>query len=305
MEERLEQLLDDCRQYTSEGKLAEYIPELAKMDKNQIGIYMIDNNGKEYMAGDYDKKFTIQSICKVILLMMALIDNGEEYVRKYIGVEATGKPFNAIDYSEEQKLTEHINPMVNIGAIAVCSMIKGKDYKEKFERILKVTRKLSNNSNIQANEDVYLSEKRTGSKNRALAYLLKSYEIINDDVEELLDTYFKACSIEVSCQDLANIGFVLANHGSKGIAKEKIIPSQYTRFVNAILMTCGMYDGAGDFAIRVGMPAKSGVGGGIMAVSPRRFGIGIYSPGLDQKGNSYAGIRLLENISNELYLSIF
>ena len=151
----------------------------------------------------------------------------------------------------------------------------------------------------------YLSEKACGSKNRALAYLLKSYGMLDDDVEEVLDCYFKACSISVTCKDLANIGFVLANRGRVPDRNERIVPVKYTRYVNAILMTCGMYDGSGEFALRVGVPAKSGVGGGIMAVVPTKMGIGIYSPALDEKGNSVAGIQLLEKISNQLYLSIF
>lgn len=151
----------------------------------------------------------------------------------------------------------------------------------------------------------YLSEKACGSKNRALAYLLKSYGMLDDDVEEVLDCYFKACSISVTCKDLANIGFVLANRGRVPDRNERIVPVKYTRYVNAILMTCGMYDGSGEFALRVGVPAKSGVGGGIMAVVPTKMGIGIYSPALDEKGNSVAGIQLLEQISNQLYLSIF
>ena len=160
-------------------------------------------------------------------------------------------------------------------------------------------------ADIEIDEAVYLSEKKWGNKNRALAYLLKSNGMLEDDVEEVLDCYFKACSISVTCKDLANIGFTLANRGKTAEKKERIIPAEHTRYVNAILTTSGMYDGSGEFALRVGVPAKSGVGGGIMAVVPTRMGIGIYSPALDAKGNSVAGIQLLERISNQLYLSIF
>ena len=147
--------------------------------------------------------------------------------------------------------------------------------------------------------------KKYGNKNRALAYLLKSYGMLEDDVEEVLDCYFKSCSISVTCKDLANIGFVLANRGRLPGTNERIIPANYSRYVNATLMTCGMYDGSGEFALRVGVPAKSGVGGGIMAVVPTKMGIGIYSPSLDEKGNSVAGIQLLEKLSTQLFLSIF
>ena len=187
----------------------------------------------------------------------------------------------------------------------MCTLIKGTTYHDKFSRLLELTRKLANNPEIELDEEVYLSEKRTGNKNRALAYLLKNYGMIEDDVEDVLDCYFKACSIKVNCEDLAKIGLTLATHGKSPITGERIFPSAYANYVNAILMTCGMYDGSGEFAIRVGVPAKSGVGGGIMAVVPTRMGIGIFSPALASKGNSIAGIHALELLSKRLYLSIF
>lgn len=306
MRELLENMVAESRKFTSGGKLASYIPELLKYNKDDLGIYLIRNDGKEFYAGNFDTRFTIQSVCKPLILLLALIDNGEDYIRERIGVESTGKPFNAImDFSQVEDLKEHINPMVNIGAIAMCSMIHGKDKEEKFQRLLDLTKKLSGNDNIEINKEVFESEKKTGDRNRALAYLLKSYGIITQDVDDVLDVYFKACSIEITCKDLANIAFVLANNGRSKATDEKIVSKRYTRFVNAILMTCGMYDGAGDFAIRVGMPAKSGVGGGILSVAPSIMGIGIYGPSLDSKGNSIAGIRLLEILSDSLFLSVF
>lgn len=305
MDELLEQILRDCHPYTTEGKLANYIPELAKANPDDFGIYIISSDDRINRAGDYNKTFTIQSIVKPILLLLALMDNGIETVREHVGVEATGKPFDAINYSEQSLLSDHLNPMVNMGAIAMCTLIKGESYLERFERLLELTRKLAGNPSIQLDEAVYLSEKRTGSKNRALAYLLKTYGMITDDVEDVLDCYFRACSIKVNCADLAKIGYTLANHGRAPFSGERLFPEQYASYVNAILMTCGMYDGSGDFAINVGVPAKSGVGGGIMAVVPTRMGIGIFSPGLDAKGNSFAGIQVLERLSQRMYLSIF
>lgn len=302
MDELLEQLIDQCRPYASEGKLASYIPELTKADPNALGVYLIGSDGKHYCAGDYTQKFTIQSVVKPILLLLALMDNGIEQVRSRIGVEATGKPFDAINVSAQSLLSEHLNPMVNMGAIALCPMIRGNDYNERFERLLDLTRRLADNPDIALNESVYLSEKRTGNKNRALAYMLKSQGMIADDVEDVLDCYFKACSISVDCRDLAKIGWVLASHGKP---LKRLFPYEYARYVNAVLMTCGMYDGSGEFAVRVGVPAKSGVGGGIMAVVPTRMGIGIFSPALDEKGNGYAGIMLLQKLSEQLFLSIF
>ena len=305
MDELLEEILAECKPFTSQGALASYIPELAKADPDSLGIYLVSSDGRINRAGDYHKPFTIQSIVKPILLLQALMDNGVDYVRSRVGVEATGKPFDAINYTEQALLSDHINPMVNMGAIAICTMISGKSYEETFDRLLELTRLLAENNEICLDEDVYLSEKRSGSKNRALAYLLKTYGIIQDDVEEVLDCYFRACSIRVDCADLARIGFTLASHGKSLSTGERIFPAAYASYVNAILMTCGMYDGSGDFAVKVGVPAKSGVGGGIMAVVPTRMGIGIFSPALDEKGNSVAGIRALEILSKKLYLSIF
>ena len=296
MDELLEEILRECAPFTAQGTLADYIPELAKADPRSLGIYMVSSDGRISRAGDYHQYFTIQSIVKPILLLQALLDNGVDYVRSRVGVEATGKPFDAINYTEQTLLSEHINPMVNMGAIAMCTMIRGGSYAEKFERLLNLTRLLAGNDEICLAEDVYLSEKKSGNK---------TYGMIQDDVEEVLDCYFRACSIRVDCADLAHIGFVLANHGRQPMTGERIFPSEYASYVNAILMTCGMYDGSGDFAVKVGVPAKSGVGGGIMAVVPTRMGIGIFSPALDEKGNSIAGIRALEILSKRLYLSIF
>ena len=305
MQEFLELLTKECLPYTKKGKVADYIPELSKADPDMLGAYIISSDGKHYFSGDCMHKFTIQSVVKTILLLQALVDNGIEVVSSKVGVEATGKPFDAINVSEQRLNSKHLNPMVNMGAILMCTLIGGSSYEEKFSRILKLTRELSGNSDIHIDEAVYLSEKACGSKNRALAYLLQSNGMLEDDVEEVLDCYFRACSISVTCKDLANIGFVLANSGRELGSNERIVPEKYTRYVNAILMTCGMYDGSGEFALRVGVPAKSGVGGGIMAIAPTKMGIGIFSPSLDEKGNSVAGIQLLERISQQFYLSIF
>ena len=305
MEELLEQLLEECRPYTKQGHVATYIPELGKGDPNDLGVYILRSDGKHYQAGDCNKRFTIQSIVKPILLLLALMDNGEEYVRARVGVEATGKPFDAINVTDQTLLSDHLNPMVNMGAIAMCSLIKGKDYNEKFDRLLELTKKLAGDNEIYLDEAVYLSEKRTGNKNRALAFLLKTYGLMEDEVEDVLDCYFKACSISVTAKNLATIGFVLANRGKLPQSEERVFSSRYAHYVNAIMMTCGMYDGSGNFAVDVGVPAKSGVGGGIMASIPTRMGVGIFAPSLDEKGNSVAGIQVLKRLSKQAYLSIF
>ncbi len=243
MEELLDALLKECQPYTAQGRVATYIPELAKGDPSDLGIYVLRSDGRHYQAGSYRKHFTIQSVVKPILLLLALLDNGEEVVRAKVGVEATGKPFDAINVTDSPLLSAHLNPMVNMGAIAICTLIHGSSYEERFQRLLHFTRQLAGNPEIDLDESVYLSEKRTGSKNRALAFLLKSYGMLEDGVEEVLDCYFKACSIRVNSKDLANIAFVLANHGKAPQSDEQLFPPEYARYVNAIMMTCGMYDG--------------------------------------------------------------
>ena len=305
MEELLQQILQECRPYTGQGALASYIPELARQDPDRLGIAVFHKDGPLVEAGDSRRSFTIQSVMKPLSLLLALQDNGRETVRAHVGVEATGKPFDAINVADNALLAKHLNPMVNAGAILMCQLIGGETYDHRFQRLLDFIRRLADNDEIALDEEVYHSEKATGSKNRALAYLLKTYGILQDDVEEVLDCYFRACAIATDCVGLARIGAVLANQGRRPGTQEVLIPVEYTRFVNAILMTCGMYDGSGDFAVRVGVPAKSGVGGGIMAVAPSRMGIGIFSPALDEKGNSLAGIKLLEQLSTAMGLSIF
>ncbi len=305
METVLKQLVHECAHCTRQGRLADYIPELSKADPYAIGIHVIDNNGKHSRAGSDTVRFTIQSIVKPILLLLALMDNGIETVRSKVGVEATGRPFDAINATEQRLDSEHINPMVNMGAIAMCTLIHGESYEEKFNRLLELTRKLAGDPDIGLDEAVYLSEKSHGSRNRSLAYLLKSYGMLEDNVEDVLDCYFRACSISVTCENLASIGSVLANQGRDNATGEQVFPPHFARYVNAILTICGMYDGSGEFAVRVGLPAKSGVGGGIMAVAPGKMGIGIYAPALDAKGNSVAGICMLEKLSEQMHLSIF
>ncbi|MBE7021342.1 MAG: glutaminase A [Ruminococcaceae bacterium] len=305
MEELLQKIKNVCSSYIQNGKVATYIPELAKADPNEFGICTISLDYGISGVGDYKKSFTMQSIVKAIILLRALEDKGEAGVRKLVGVEATGKPFDAFNYSDQDLKSEHINPMINAGAIALCTLIDGENYRDKFQRLLDLTRKISGNPDLDIDEAVYKSEKATGNKNRALTYMLKAYGIINEDAEEVLDCYFRACSIKVTSVDLARIGLVLANGGNDPITGERIFDKKHAKYINAVLMTCGMYDGSGEFAITVGVPAKSGVGGGIMAVVPNRMGIGIYSPALDKKGNSCAGIKALELLSKELELSIF
>lgn len=304
MDGLLNTIIENCRPFTKQGKVADYIPELSKANGDDLGICVMQDLNTVSCAGDYTKTFTMQSVVKPMILLAALLDRGVDQVRALVGVEATGKPFDAFNYSDQALTGAHINPMVNAGAIALCTLIEGKTYRDKLERLLQMTRTVAGNPDLSVDEAVYLSEKQTGSKNRALAYMLKAYGMIDADVEELVDCYFRACSIKVSSMDLARIAWVLANKG-KAPTGEQLFHPDYARQVNAILTTCGMYDGSGEFALSVGVPAKSGVGGGIMAVVPGRMGIGIYGPALDSKGNSFAGAKVLEQLSSRLDLSIF
>lgn len=304
MKALLNEILETCRDSAKEGVVASYIPELAKANVKEFGICVMEKDRLSF-AGDYDKSFTMQSVVKPIILLAALQDSGMDRVRNLVGVESTGKPFDAFNYSDQALRREHINPMINTGAIALCTLISGSTYEEKFARLLALTRTMADNPNLEVDEQVYRSEKATGNKNRALAYMLKAYGMLQDDVEEVLDCYFRACSIKATVVDLAKIAWVLANKGLSPETGEQLIHREYARYINAVLTTCGMYDGSGEFALNVGVPAKSGVGGGIMAVVPGRMGIGLYSPPLDNKGNSVAGIKALEALSQRLELSIF
>ncbi len=301
----LEQIVGDCSCYTSLGKVATYIPQLAVADPNKIGICIASNSGEIYHAGDSFDKFTMQSIVKPLILLLALMDSGIETVRALVGVEATGKPFDAFNYSDQALTGAHINPMINTGAIALCTLIHGASYDEKFARLLELSRTLARNRDLDVDRAVYLSEKETGSKNRALVYMLKAYGLIEDPAEDILDCYFKACSILVSCRDLAQIANVFAHHGVDPVSGMQLFPKEFARYVNATLATCGMYDGSGEFALNVGFPAKSGVGGGIMGVIPNRMGVAVFSPALDNRGNSIAGIHMLTKLSQAMELSIY
>ena len=305
MNSLLKSIISECKEYTSKGNVATYIPELANVDSDKLGVYVSVEDGKEYFAGDYTDHFTMQSIVKPIILLQALMDSGIDAVRNLVGVEATGKPFDAFNYSDQALTGAHITPMINTGAIALCTLINGKTYNDKFTRLLHLTRKLADNPRLVVDHAVYKSEKITGNKNRALVYMLSAYGMVSDPAEEILDCYFSACSISVSCRDLAKIAHIFANHGTNPITKEQMFPKEYAKYINSTLATCGMYDGSGEFALKVGFPAKSGVGGGVMGVVPGRMGIGVFSPALDKRGNSLAGIEVLAKLSQVMDLSIY
>ena len=303
MEKILNKIIDNNRYLIKEGAVADYIPALLKADPNHIGICVMDIDGNIYKAGDYNEKFTIQSISKVMSLMLALIDNGEDQVFKKIDYEPTEEPFNTLFKLDFPHTIKPSNPMINSGAIVTTSLIKGEG-EERFNRLLTLIRTVTENPNISYNEEVYLSEKETGNKNRAMAYLMKSRGFIEGDVEDILDTYFKQCSIEVTAVDIARIGLFIANRCklSKG---DRICDNKTASILTAIMATCGMYNFSGEYAATVGIPSKSGVGGGILGTIPYKMGIGVFSPALDQYGNSIAGYGIMADLSKELNLNIF
>ncbi len=304
MKDLLAKLVKKNIPFTKEGNVANYIPELDKAQKDALGICILDNQGNTYCAGDCDTKFTIQSISKIVSLMLAILDNGEEYVFSKVGMEPTGDPFNSIRKLESSSKKKPFNPMINAGAIAICSMIKGADAREKFNRLLEFFKLISENNTLDVNYKIYCGESETGNRNRSMGYFLKGEGIIEGDVEDALTVYFKQCSIEVNAHIIAKIGLFLANNGKLSTGKQIITPRIAT-IVKTLMVTCGTYDSSGEVAVKIGIPCKSGVGGGIVGVVPGKMGIGVYGPSLDNKGNSIAGLHILEDLSNELKLSIF
>lgn len=305
MTEQLERLRDQALAEAGKGRAAAYIPELAKQDPNQLGVSVCLPDGTIFSAGEADTRFTLQSISKIFSLIVALCQNGPQYVFERVGKEPTGDPFNSIIKLETIKPHKPLNPMINAGAIAVAGMIQGKNVEERLECVLDLLRKMTGNPHIQVNEAVYRSEKKTADRNRALAWFLKDSGVLTGDVEETLDLYFRHCSIEVTAKEIARLGMVLAADGLNTVTGERVFPMEAARICKTFMVTCGMYNASGEFAIDVGIPAKSGVAGGIMATVPQKMGIGVFGPALDEKGNSVAGVKLLELLSKEWNLGIF
>ncbi|MBA4601436.1 glutaminase A [Thermoactinomyces sp. AMNI-1] len=303
MKELLERLVEKHQFKTREGKCADYIPLLAEQDPSQLGITVVTRNRGIYKAGRFPERFTMQSISKVIALILAIMDCGERKVFSMVGMEPTGDPFNSIYKMEIFQTQKPLNPMINAGALVVTSLIKGQTVEEKVGRMIHLIEEMTGNINIKVNEDVFRSEYETSHRNRALAHFLKELHLI-DRVEETLEAYLRQCAIQITCEDLAKIGLCLAQYG-KTFDNRMVVPACVSRLAKTFMVTCGMYNASGEFAIKVGIPAKSGVSGGIMASVPMRMGIGVFGPALDQKGNSIAGTALLEDLSRQLDLSIF
>ncbi len=301
IQQALNDALEYGRSFIKSGTVATYIPELSKANPEHIGVCIMTVDGECYHAGDWRQPFTIQSISKTISLALALQTAGYDKVFSKVGLEPTGDSFNSI-VKLETKTPHPLNPMINAGAIATASCITGTD---PFGQFLDLTHRVCRRDDIQINEAVYLSEKNAGMRNRSMAYWMKSENIIEGDVEDSLELYFRMCSLNVTAEDLANWAMILANDGVNPQSNERLIESWVVRIVKTFMLTCGMYDGSGEFAIRVGIPSKSGVGGGILSVVEERMGIGTFNPSLDSKGNSVGSMHLLEHLSKTLGLHYF
>jgi glutaminase len=284
------------------GEVADYIPELAKADPDWFGICIATTEGNIYETGDSRKEFTIQSISKPFVYGLALEDNGRADVLTKIGVEPTGDAFNSI--SLDPGTGRPANPMINAGAIASAGLVMGHDDDKKTNRVLDMMSAYAGRP-LTIDEMVYRSESETGYRNRAIGYMLRNFDILGDDPSAILELYFKQCSILVNCCDLAVMGATLANAGINPLTRERAVRGEYVENVISVMGSCGMYDYAGEWIYKVGMPAKSGVAGGILAVLPGRLGIGVFSPRLDGRGNSVRGIEVCNRVSMDFNLHMF
>lgn len=293
----LDQLVAEFAPVT-EGALADYIPELTEVDPTGFGLTLSAADGFLYESGDARAEFTIQSISKPFTYALALDQAGQEAVDARIGVEPSGDAFNEISVDEHTKTPK--NPMINAGAIAAVSLVPGAGPDERFARIQDFYSACAGRP-LEIDEDVYHSEKVTGNRNRAIAYMLTSFGVF-DDPDDVLDVYFRQCSLRVTSVDLARMAATLARGGINPQTGRRVTDAKVVQRTLSVMVTCGMYNGAGDWVSAVGMPAKSGVGGGIAAVLPGQLGIGVYSPLLDARGNSVRGVLLCRALSQRLGL---
>ena len=293
-----------ARERLGEGECASYIPALAAVNPRLLAVSITTPDGSTVSAGDSRVRFTLQSISKVILLGTALNEAGFDKVFSRVRMEPSGDPFNSIVRLETVNPCPS-NPMINAGAIAVTSCIPGTNPTERFEKVLSFARKLTDNPELDYDHETYASESSNSARNQALAYMMEATRVIPAPVTEHLEIYFKACSLLVNCEEISFLGAVLANDGVSPRSGERLLSSRYVHTIRALMATCGLYDHSGEFAVRVGIPAKSGVGGGIMGAVPGRMGIGTFCPALDSKGNSICGQCAMEYLSEKLGLSVF
>lgn len=284
------------------GNVASYIPELSNVNSDYFGVHLATVKNKQYAVGNNEVRFSIQSIAKVLALTLAYKHKGGECWER-VGVEPSGTPFNSLVQLEyEQGIPR--NPFINAGAIVICDILLSL-FEHPKQELLRFIRNLAQNDSIDFDRKIVESEKSTGFRNAALINLMKDFGNIHNDIDEVLDFYFNLCSIKMTCNELANTFLFFANRGKHTITNEQILTASRTKRMNAIMQMCGFYDEAGEFSYKVGLPGKSGVGGGIVAIHPKKYCIVVWSPKLNKKGNSYLGVRFLEWFTTEMASSIF
>ncbi|MDR7036816.1 MULTISPECIES: glutaminase [Methylobacterium] len=304
LERAVQEISEEMRQRPDRGEVATYIPELARVDPQAFGLVVIDADGNVAAGGDSDVAFSIQSISKVFTLTLALGTVGDRLWRR-VGREPSGSPFNSIVQLERERGIPR-NPFINAGAIAVTDVIlSGHRPREALGEILRFMQFVADDPSIAIDEAVAASEQRTGFRNSALANYMKSFGVIENPVDYTLGVYFHHCAIAMTCRQLARAGRFLAHSGRNPATGLSVVQPERARRINAIMLTCGHYDGSGEFAYRVGLPGKSGVGGGILAVAPGKASIAVWSPGLDAAGNSHLGRIALEALTRRMGWSIF
>ncbi len=301
--ELLASILEEVRPLLGQGKVADYIPALAQVPADRLGIAVCTVEGELFTAGDAFEPFSIQSISKALSLTLALTLYQEEEIWARVGKEPSGQPFNSLIQLEFEHGIPR-NPFINAGALVVSDLLETRLTAPR-QRTLELVRRLCGNPAIMADQVVARSEYQHAARNAAIAYLMKAYGNFENEVDKVLQSYFNACAIRMSCVDLARAFIYLANRGVPLGERTPLLPARTTKQVNALLATCGLYDEAGDFAYRVGMPGKSGVGGGIMALIPGELTVCVWSPELNKAGNSLAGTAALELLAERLGRSIF
>lgn len=304
LERIVNDIADEMRERPDRGEVASYIPELARVPADAFGLAVVDSEGNVACAGDADTPFSIQSISKVFTLTLALGKAGDRLWQR-VGREPSGSAFNSIVQLEYERGIPR-NPFINAGAIAVTDLIlSGHKPREALGDILRFMQFLADDPSIAIDEKVAASEQRTGFRNVALANYMKSFGVLDNPVEYTLGVYFHHCAIAMSCRQLAMAARFLAYNGRNPATGLSVVQPERARRINAIMLTCGHYDGSGEFAYRVGLPGKSGVGGGILAIAPGKASIAVWSPGLDANGNSHLGRIALEMLTKRLGWSIF
>jgi len=299
----LAEILDEVRPLIGQGKVADYIPALARVSNQKLAIAVYTNEGEVIQAGDADEAFSVQSISKALSLTLAMVLYKPEEIWQRVGKEPSGQAFNSMIQLEMEHGIPR-NPFINAGAIIVADLLQSR-LSAPRHRLLEFVRQLSGDTHIVYDKVVAASEMMHSDRNAAIAYLMLSFGNFENDVIPVLNNYFHACALKMTCVDLAKTFSYLANKGVSVQTKKEIITPVQTKQLNALLATCGLYDGAGEFAYRVGMPGKSGVGGGIIAIVPGEMTIAVWSPELDASGNSLAGTQALELLSERIGRSIF